>query len=367
MNHHRPRTYLLLAFGCAALAVLGFLGAADAAGGPAPQAASPALQGIPARPMPAGAPAPSAQFVAAAPVELVDLSTLHMPSSSRPHSGTIGSAGTWLSVSPDVISPTTGIAGVMGSGFAPLETLNYYANGIPISGGPRTSDAAGFTPPDTITGFPGQGYSVITVVGATSGKSATAAVYVLNNAPQVPGLAVAPHAITSGSTVHTLAVGYPGTTSITFALDGSVQQTVSTAANGVAFLSLAVTAGTGGLVVNTYRPGVANSMAGQSIEVRPDAVQSAGPAADLNVSRGFVDRAVLTSTVASAFWFSGEGFQPGESVALSGCATDAFTADSNGSVHAPLVVSPTTGVYDCTYTGAGSGRVAYAHLRAAPE
>jgi hypothetical protein len=367
MNHHRPLTYLLLVFGCAALAVLGFLGAADAAGGPAPQAASPALQGIPARPMPAGAPAPSAQVVAAAPIELVDLSALHMPSISSPHSGTVGSAGTWLSASPDVISPTTGIAGVMGSGFAPLETLTYYANGTPISGGPRTSDAAGFTPPVIITGFPGQGYSVITVVGETSGKSATAAVYVLNNAPQVPGLAVAPHAITSGSTVHTLAVGYPGTTSITLALDGIVQGTVSTAANGVAFTPLTVTAATGGVVVNTYRTGVAGSMAGQSIEVRPDALQSAEPAADLNVSRGFVDRAVLTSTVASAFWFSGEGFQPGESVALSGCATSAATADSNGSVRAPLIVSATTGVYNCVYTGAGSGRVAYAHVLAAPE
>jgi hypothetical protein len=57
MNHHRPRplTYLLLALGCVALAVLGWLGAgiagsAAAAGEQAPQADTRPVQGILAHP-----------------------------------------------------------------------------------------------------------------------------------------------------------------------------------------------------------------------------------------------------------------------------------------------------------------------------
>jgi hypothetical protein len=311
MNHHRPLTYLLLAFGCAALAVLGFLGAASAAGGRAPQAASPALQGIPARPMHAGASGASFTLASTQPEEYhVDLGPLHIPLSGNPDTGTVGSPGTWLSASPDVVSPG-GIFATMGSGFAPLETLTYYAYSTPID--TRLSDADGFTPPVAFLVPPtsGSGYILLTVIGATSGRSASVGAYVQANAPQVPGLAVAPHAIRTGDPVHFFAVGYPASTAFNLALDSGAPTALMTDANGRYASVINVTAATGGLVVNTYRTGVANSMAGQSIEVRPDAQQAAGPAADLNVSRGFVDRAVLTGTVASAFWFSGEGFQPG--------------------------------------------------------
>jgi hypothetical protein len=202
------------------------------------------------------------------------------------------------------------------------------------------------------------------VVGATSGKSATAAVQVLNNAPKVPGLAVAPHAITSGSAVRMVAAGYPASTSITFALDGSTVGTATTSANGTVAATLTVSGSTGGAVVNTYRPGVAASMAGQGIEVRPDAL---APASDLNVARALVDRAVLTSTVGSVIILSGEGFQAGETVTLSTCANSPLMADSNGSVGAFLSTNAAAGIYNCVLTGGSSGRAAYAHIRAAAE
>src|SRR5689334_2912798 len=298
MNHHRPLTYLLLAFGCAALAVLGFLGAASAAGRPAPQADTSTLQGIPAWPMAAGASGASFTLASTQPEEYhVDLGAFHIPVNGSPDTGTVGSPGTWFSASPDVVSPGGNIA-TIGSGFAPLETLNYYVYSTQV--GTFPSDSGGFAPPVNFQApaAAGSGYILLTVTGATSGRSASAAIYVQTNAPQVPGLAVAPHAIHSGDSIHLYAIGYPATTPINIALDGGVSTVVTTTAQGTYAAGIAVTAPTGGLVVNTYRTGVAGSMAGQSIEVRPDALQPAGPAADLNVSRGFVDRAVLTSTVA---------------------------------------------------------------------
>jgi hypothetical protein len=373
MNHHRHFAYLLLAFGCMALAVFGFLsagaaGSAAAAGGPAPRPDTPAGQAIPARPMPAGASGASFTLAPTRRAEYqVNLGALPLAPSGSPDNGTVGSPGTWFSMSPDVIRPG-GTFASMGSGFAPLEILTYSVDGAPIGGGPFVSDGDGFTPPVALNVNAGSqsGYFVLTVTGGTSGKSASAVGYVQTNAPQVPALAVAPHAIRSGDPVHFFSIGYPANTAFNFALDGGTPMALMTDGNGRSTGALAVTAGTGGLVVNTYRTGVAGSMAGQSIEVRPDALQATGPAADLNGSRGFVDRAVVSSTVSTAFWFTGEGFQPDESVTLGGCGTGSLVADSNGRVRAPLIISATAGLYACSYTGGSSGRVAYAHVLAGP-
>src|SRR5689334_18297724 len=68
-----------------------------------------------------------------------------------------------------------------------------------------------------------------------------------------------------------------------------------------------------------------NTGAGQSVEERGDALTP--PAA-----RGFIDRAVISNSVATVVLFTGEGFNPGETVNLTNCMTDSATADANGAV-----------------------------------
>src|SRR5207244_2596722 len=64
------------------------------------------------------------------------------------------------------------------------------------------------------------------------------------------------------------------------------------------------------------------------------------------------------------FSLVGEGFQPGESVTLSGCGGGMALADANGALGAFLTAPAGTGVYSCVLTGGTSGRVARASVLA---
>src|SRR5207247_5115059 len=72
------------------------------------------------------------------------------------------------------------------------------------------------------------------------------------------------------------------------------------------------------------------SLSGMSAEERVDA--GPAPAGDMNATRGYIDRAVIPSTGGGIIAFTGEGFQPGETVNLSGCASASDVADDNGAI-----------------------------------
>src|SRR5207302_6306492 len=97
------------------------------------------------------------------------------------------------------------------------------------------------------------------------------------------------------------------------------------------------------------------TLVGQSVEERADA--GTPPQGDMNVSRAFWDRPVFPSTGGAYTGFVGEGFQPGETVNLSDCATATTTADANGAVAFTISFTGGAGSVQCVYTGATSGRV----------
>ena len=82
-------------------------------------------------------------------------------------------------------------------------------------------------------------------------------------------------------------------------------------------MSVPVPAGTGASAVYSSDSGTVGSRAGQSIEERADA--GTPPEGDQNVSRAYFDRPVFPAAGGASTAFVGEGFQPGETVNLSGC------------------------------------------------
>jgi len=267
-----------------------------------------------------------------------------------------------MSISPEVVS-TTNIVGILASGFTVGETVNFAANGTPFSS-PCTANTLGtcaflFGPASS------EGYVVVTAQGVTSGKQVGGVFQVLNNAPQVPGLAIAPHAVAAGGKVSYLAVGYPPAISLTIAENTTPLGTGTTSNNGgfgYFYTNRTTSGGPGAVVLNTYRAGMAGTMSGQTYEVRPDATT----VGDANPSRGLVTRPIVNATSGGVVIFEAEGFQANEPLTLSGCANSATTATANGSAVAPLVISPTVSstLYQCTITGGSSGYVAYGAILA---
>jgi hypothetical protein len=281
------------------------------------------------------------------------------PPANSPDSGAMGISNAWMSVSPEVISTTTGVAGTLASGFTIGEPVGYYLNGV--LAGTFTVGSSGVLR-IAITAGSTEGYLTVEARGTTSGKRTGGVIEILNNAPQVPGVSVGPHAIASGSPFRIYAVGYPASSTVQVALDNGAATAYPTDANGRLALNFtSITGPTGPVVLNVYRTGVAGSMSGESFEIRPDAGTG-----DANPSRGLMDRAVINATTGGRFSFSGDGFQPNEPVTLSGCASGATTATANGSAIAPLSVpsSASPQVYKCTITGGNSGYVAYGAILA---
>jgi hypothetical protein len=142
---------------------------------------------------------------------------------------------------------------------------------------------------------------------------------------------------------------------VTIARNGVTLGTVTSDSNGGFFITVPVAAGADTSAIYSADSIAAGSLNGQSIEERADA--GTPPQGDQNVSRAYFDRAVFPSTGATLGWV-GEGFQPGETVNISGCSNGSATADNNGAVSAFLSFGLGTVVAQCVYTGATSGRVA---------
>jgi hypothetical protein len=276
---------------------------------------------------------------------------LHVPS---PAGATAGTQNAFMSVSPDVVNPSTNAAiGTLLTGFTPGEPVQYFIGGS-LAG---TSAANSFGRLGARISTPaGEGYLTFEGMGLTSGKRAGGVAEVLTSATPVPGVAIGPHAInTSGGTIHMLGSRYPASAPITIARNGVSLETITSDSNGGFFVPVPVPAGADTSAIYTANSTAAGSLNGQSIEERADA--GIPPQGDQNVSRAYFDRAVFPSTGAILGWV-GEGFQPGETINISGCFTGSATADGNGAVSRFVSFGAGTGVGQCVYTGGASGRVA---------
>jgi hypothetical protein len=300
------------------------------AGGPAQAAQVPTGAG-------AAAPTrPSVQVAARTyPLHPLDMDKLGVrPNRLTPDTGAVGTLGAYLSASPDVISTTTGVAGLVGSGFVPLESVDIYLNGT--LAGSFNADAQGFVVFTSMNSST-EGYVTVRAQGQSSGRVGVTAFQIYNNAPAVPGLAAAPHAVHPGDPYYLYAVGYAPSATVAFARDTVVLTTTTASVNGRVLVTGTVATGAldGAAVYNSYVSAQAGTMAGQSVEERSDAGPPNAPTADYNPSRALVDRPVLQSNPLSAAWAAGEGFSPGETVVYTftySLVTGSVQADANGAV-----------------------------------
>src|SRR6476620_4491893 len=192
---------------------------------------------------------------------------LHMPDGAI-----VGSANAYMATTADVVPPSTAasIVGTLFSGFAPGETINYYANGSLLT--TFIADANGRLGV-RLGNLTGQGFITIDGIGQTSGKRAGGVFEVLNTAPTSPGFAMAPHAIgANGSrTFYLMGTRHQASTTINIAVDGVVVFTVPSDASGSFFVSAAPAAAPDAPHVFTASTAIVGSMAGVSVEARADA------------------------------------------------------------------------------------------------
>ena len=290
------------------------------------------------------------------------LFTLPSPSRPSPDSGAIGTFNAYMSVSADVVPPsTTAAAATILSGFTPSEMINIYVNGT--LAGSFAANANGVLSLTASTPA-GNGYFILEGIGQTSGKRAGGTFEALSTAPTSPGLAIAPHALAVNGTAPFYLNGtrYPASTAISIAVDGTFVATVTSNASGNFGATVAPAAGPDSSHVWTAYTATVGVEAGQSVEYRADA--GTAPQSDLNLSRAFLDRPILPSGSGGTVAFVGEGFTPGESVTVSGCASGTLTATANGATSAFLTVGAGSGIANCVLTGNTSARVGRATLRA---
>jgi hypothetical protein len=289
------------------------------------------------------------------------------PAHPAPATGTFGVDNAYLVSSPDVVSQTTTAAyGMVMANFTPGEIINLYVNGNPAIAVYANNDGQAVL---FATTTDGEGYITNEAVGQTSGKRAGSVVQVLDNAPAVPGLATGPHAVNSSANGTFIAYGFRWTANttnvVTLARNGSSLGNVATNANG-RFLSFITPANNGDTAaIYTAYTSTVGSLAGSSVEERADA--GTPPVSDANAARLLVDRPILPAGTGGLVAAGGEGFQPGESVTISGCATGTVAATANGGVATFLNFAAGAGVGQCVFTGATSGRVARAAIQLDPK
>src|SRR5205085_11847127 len=119
----------------------------------------------------------------------------------------------------------------------------------------------------------GLGYITIEARGLTSGRQTGGVVEVRDAAPPVPGLAIAPHAISpnGSSNINVLGTRYAANGSVTLARNGATVNTLTSGANGSFYYQINVAAGADTSAIYSTYTGTAGSQVGQSIEERADA------------------------------------------------------------------------------------------------
>ena len=276
----------------------------------------------------------------------------------------VGTQNAFMSIAPDLANPSINSAIVtILTGFIPGEPIRYFISGSLATTG--AADEKGRFAARISTGA-AQGFTTFEGVGQSSGRRAGGVAGVLSTATPVPGVAIGPHAINPNGSgaIYMGGTRYPASTSVTIARNGVALGTTMSDSDGAFLISVPVTAGADASAIYSANTAAAGSLNGQSIEERADA--GTPPQGDQNLSRAYFDRAVLPSTGATLGWV-GEGFQPGETVNISGCSTGSATADSHGAVFLFVNFGGGPGVAQCVYTGVISGRVARSTAQGDPN
>jgi len=277
-------------------------------------------------------------------------------SRALPNGGAIGTQNAFMDASPDVISQTTtGAIGTLLSSFTPAETVNYYINGA--LAGSFAANANGVVAVGINTGA-GLGYLTLEGIGATSGKRAGTVAQVLDAAPYVPGYAAAPHAVNETASGSFYAYGWrwaPNTTTtVSLYRNGVFLGNAATSANGRFFVQITPANSGDTAAIYTAISTTTGFESGASVEERADA--GTPPQGDSNLARVLVDRPIIPAT-GGVIGIVGEGFQAGETVNITGCATGSVPATANGAVGVFLNFGAGSGQALCVFTGASSGRV----------
>jgi hypothetical protein len=287
------------------------------------------------------------------------------PMLPRPNGGAIGTQNAYMVASPDVVSQSTASAlGTLLSGFTPGENIFYFLNAAQVA--TFTADTNGRLAVGISTAA-GQGFLTFEGVGQTSGKRAGTVAQVLDSAPLVPGFASAPHALNTSAAAGTfLAYGFRFAPSqvVTLTRNSTVLGTATTNTAGRFFVSITPANNGDTSAIYTAVTTTLGSMSGSTVEERADA--GTPPVGDMNLARAFVDRPVVSSAGGSVA-LSAEGFNPGETINISGCAAGSAPATANGALGAILTLPAGTANFNCVFTGATSGRVARASLASNPN
>ena len=293
---------------------------------------------------------------AAAPLPLRALS----PGGSSPEGAAMGTGKAFMGVTHDVVNANTDDAfGALSSGWTAGETVQVYLDGV-LAATP-VANPDGIVAVTVNTGAGGVfGYFTIEEIGLTSGKDTGGVVQTAPTGPYLPGVTGAPHAINTTAEGHfyLLGFGYPPNTTTTVSLyrNGVFQAFVPTNAQGIFLLSVVPVNSGDTSAVYSADAGIAGSMAGVSLEERADA--GTPPVGDQNAARVFFDHATLNSGIGGSVALVGEGFEPGETVTVSGCVDESLTANAEGATAAFVTYPATAGISQCVLTGGTSGRVA---------
>jgi hypothetical protein len=278
-----------------------------------------------------------------------------LPMSHRPLGTVVGVGNATVAAAPEIAQPsTTAAIGTIAGNFIPAESVQYYLNGS--LAGTFAANADGVVAVGLNTGA-GAGYLTVEELGVTSTRHAGVVVQVAAAGPYPPGLSVMPHAVntTASGKIYLYGFRYPISSTVNLYRDAVSLGTAATNASGRYFVSITPANNGDTSAIYSSDTGAAGLFAGRSVEERSDA--GTPPLGDQNLARSFFDREVLTAAGGAIAW-TGEGFQPGESVTVSGCAGATLTANGFGTVGAFLAFGASSGTAQCVLTGGTSGRVA---------
>src|SRR5262249_1573355 len=300
------------------------------------------------------------------------LRALSSGEAASPEGSAMGTGKAFMGITHEVVNQNiaTGAFGVLSSGWIPAESVALYVNGVFQTN--FAANAEGVLAINFGTGA-GFGYLTIEEIGVTSGKDTGGVVQVDSTGPYVPGIAGAPHAINTTASAHfyLYGFGYPLSTVVPLYRSGVFLGNVTTSTAGRFFVTVTPANGadtsavyhadTVGAVPTATPAATATAsptplMGGVSLEERADA--GSPPVGDQNAARVFWDRDTLNSTTGGTAAIVGEGFEPGETVTISGCAAGSVPASAEGAFNAFLTYAAGAGISNCVLTGGTSGRVA---------
>jgi hypothetical protein len=275
-----------------------------------------------------------------------------------PGGAAISTGKAFLGMTHEVVNQnTTAAFGTLSSGWGPMESVQFYVNGVLAA--TFAANVDGVVAVGISTGA-GVGYVTINQKGLTSGKETGGVVQVAPTEPYLPGVTGAPHAINTTASGHFYLYGwgYPPstTTTVTLYRNGVFQGFVATNDSGRFFATFTAANNGDTSAVYSADTGTTGSMAGVSLEERADA--GTPPLGDQNATHVFFDRATLDSADGGTVSLVGQGFQAGETVTISSCAAGSLPATADGIFNAFLAYAPGAGISQCVLTGGTSGRVA---------